>query len=373
MNGHIRRRVMPRTGTTRYYPVITIDGKRQQLGGFALKKDAEACLRRVQREIADGTYGKSKPGAIRFDDFYSQWIKSKARSLKPSTRASYEHTFRLHVLPCFAEKQLSEISPMAIQAWVNQLSEKDLAPASVARCYRYLRASLKQAEAWGIIDKSPCRSISLPRCNRDELSFLDPGEISLLLDSAQEPERTLFAVLAYSGLRLGEALGLSWKHVNFKENAINVERAWSFWGGFQEPKTATSRRAVPMLARLSRQLEVYYRDSGSPSPDALLFSFGGKKPLDAANVRKEFLRALEQAGLPHVTMHSLRHTFASVLLSSGASIKALQRSLGHASATMTLNTYSHLIQEDLGGALLRADQAFSAEAGQVVQLHASNS
>jgi integrase len=138
----------------------------------------------------------------------------------------------------------------------------------------------------------------------------------------------------------------------------------------QEPKTATSRRAVPMLPSLRGLLHDHFEAQGGPSPEALLFTRTGTQPLDPANVRKEFLEALKQAGVKHATLHSLRHTFASVMLSSGASIKALQRSLGHASATMTLNTYSHLIQEDLGASLLRADQVFSKRTGEVIQMRA---
>jgi integrase len=364
MSGHIRRRVLA-NGKVRYSPRITIDGREQQLGSFTLKKDAEACLRRVQREIAAGTYGRKD---ITFGEFYRQWFEAKSKSLKPSTWANYEHTFRLHILPYFTRRHLSKITPLIVQAWVNELSQTKLAPATIEKCYRSLRSCLKQAEAWDLIDRNPCRSIDRPRQNQEELSFLKPEEIGRVLDAAEEPERTLFAVLAFSGLRLGEALGLAWKHISFEDNAIIVERAWSYWGGFQEPKTPTSRRAVPMLPTLAGLLHEHYQRESTPAPDILLFSFGGEKPIDAANARKEFLKALNRASLKHVTLHSLRHSFASTLLASGASIKALQRSLGHASAVMTLNVYSHLIQEDLGNALLRADQLMTGAGGKVVRL-----
>lgn len=368
MNGHIRKRTLP-SGKVRYSARLTIDGTERQVGSFSYKKDAEVCLVRVQRELAAGTYGRENPT---LEDFYSRWIKGKGASLKASTRESYEQTFRAHILPFLGEKRLNEITPRDVQTWVGQLSETRLAPASIGRCYRCLRACLKQAEAWGDIDRCPCRSIDLPRVNRRELSFLTPNEIGRLLVELGEPERMLVTTLAYSGLRLGEALGLTWRHVSFRDNAILVERSWSRYGGFQEPKTETSRRAVPMMPSLASALEAHYRAAGSPAAEELVFSFNGAVPLDPGNTRRELYRALDCAGLKHISLHSLRHSFASIMLASGASVKALQRSLGHASATMTLNTYSHLIQEDLGSALLRADQAFSADNGQVVQLRASN-
>ena len=183
-----------------------------------------------------------------------------------------------------------------------------------------------------------------------------------------EPERDLVALLAWSGLRLGEGLALAWRHIDFESNAVIVERAWSYWGGFQEPKTSGSRRAVPMLPILRVHLQELYRSHGEPLPDTLLFSHDGEKPLDPSNVRRDFEAALKRAGLKHVTLHSLRHTYASASLSSGCSIKALQRSLGHASATMTLNTYSHLIQEDHGRSLMRTSALFEGGEGEVILL-----
>jgi integrase len=381
MSGYVRRRELP-SGKVRYSVVIRIDGKEQQIESYTYKKDADTCLRRTQSEIAAGTFRQEKQRDITFNAFYERWIKSKDKTLKPSTRASYEHTFRLHILPWFGDKMLGEITPLLVQDWVTSLSdkklsptckklspsEKTLSPASVTRCYRYLRSCLKQAEAWGLIVRCPCRSINLPRTSGKEIVCLNAPEVALVLENAREPERSLFALLALSGLRRGEALGLAWKHINFRDNAIIVERAWSYWGGFQDPKTASSKRAVPLLPSLATVLRDYSQRQGELAPDDLLFSYDGAKPFDPKNVSNQFERAVKAAGVKRVTLHSLRHTFASLALEAGWSIKALQRSLGHASATMTLNTYSHMIQEDPGSALLRMDAVVSGAGGKVVPL-----
>jgi len=375
MSGYVRRRELP-SGKTRYSAIVTVDGKAQQVCSCQLKKDAEAYLKRTQSEIAAGTFRQVKRQDITFKTFYDQWIESKTKSLKPSSSASYEHTFRLHILPVFGERLLCDITPLHIQEWVTSLSDKKLSPtsdkklspATVERCYRYLRSCLKQAEAWELITKCPCRSINLPRTDGKEVVCLNAPEVALVLENSREPERTLFALLALSGLRRGEALGLAWRHITFRDNAIIVERAWSYWGGFQDPKTASSKRAVPLLPSLAAILKEYHQAQGEPGPDDLLFSYNGTKPFDPKNVSKQFERAVEAAGVKKVTLHSLRHTFASLALESGWSIKALQRSLGHASATMTLNTYSHMIQEDPGAALLRMDQVISGAGGKLVTL-----
>jgi len=362
---HIEKKQL-QSGPRYYVRFLDPAGRRKNLGGYRLKKDAESALKRVESELAEGSYGREEDPLFR--DFYVRWMRSKGDSLKLSTRASYEQTFRTHILPYFGDKQIDTITPFAVQAWVTELTGKGMAAGTVGRCYRYLRACLKQAENWDLIKRSPCRSINLPRVNHEELSFLEPEEVNRLLDAADEPARDLFAVLAWSGLRLGEGLALAWKHLDFDNNAIVVERSWSTFGGFQEPKTEGSRRAVPMLAILREYFEELKRTRRQTDKDDLLFSRNGRKPLDPGNTRRDFESALKKASLQKVTIHSLRHTYASAALASGCSIKALQRALGHASATMTLNTYSHLIKEDFGQSLMRTSALFKGTGGKVVFL-----
>lgn len=368
---HIRKRTWTTAGgeTGFRYFVRYRDpaGRECERGGYRLKKDAEAAKKRIEAAIAGGTYGRED---LIFGAFYERWISSK-HNLKESTRVSYEHTFRLHILPTFEGKLLGDITPLDVQAWIDGLAASGMSPATVARCFRYFRACVKQAEAWGLIDRAPTTKINLPRRDNGEMDFLKPDEIMAMLDAAREPERSLFAVLAMSGLRLGEALALRWRDVDFEMMAIIVTRAWSYHGGFHEPKTEGSRRAVPLLDALGDLLRDYYHSNGHPELEDLLFSDDGEKPLDPANTRKRFLQALEAAGLRHVTMHSLRHSYASIMLSYGASIKALQRALGHASATMTLNTYAHLIQEDMDPVLAKASRAFSGKNTNVINLSVS--
>lgn len=355
-----------------HYPVVVIDGEREYWDSYKTRKNAEAHLRRLMTQVANGTYESPKKKATTFGEWTAIWLKGKKSSVKPSTWVSYEQTYRTHILPFFGDKPIRKISPRDVQSWVSSMDDKGLAPATIARCYRYLKASLKQAEAWGDIEKCPCCKIDLPRQEHKELEFLKPDEFKRLLDEFEEPERTFIAVLAYTGMRLGEAQGLAWRHINFTENTISIERAWNAYGGFQDPKTATSRRAIPMMPNVAERLRNHYEAAGGPPPDALVFTHGGRRPIDAGNTRKKLYDALEKLGLKHITLHSLRHSYSSLLLASGASIKALQRSLGHATATMTLNTYSHLVPEDLGNVLLRADNVVTRTEDNVVNLPLSD-
>jgi len=157
------------------------------------------------------------------------------------------------------------------------------------------------------------------------------------------------------------------RDVDFEMSALRVERSWSPSGGFHEPKSETSRRGVVLLPSLADLLRDFYHSHGHPALDDLLLSLDGKQPLDPGNTRRRFYTALKLAGLRHVTIHSLRHSYASVIIASGANIKALQRALGHSSATMTLDVYSRLLEESIEASALKADQMFIGAEGRVVE------
>ncbi len=357
-----------KSGKWRYYIVYrTPQGKRRWEAAGRLWKNADDLLKRREREIANGTYGWEEKEDPTFAEFYERFMEAKKQSLKPASVVSYEQIFKGHINPFFGKFKLSRITSLVIQKWVNEMNKKDLSPATVNLAYRYLRVLVKQAQAWGIIDSNPCTSIVLPRIPGKELAFLPPSDISDLLEKAPEPERTLFALLAYSGLRLGEALALQWRNIDFEHGALFVEKTYSYHGGIHDPKTKASRRAVPMFPDLATLLSDYRAALTDSTPDTLLFS-KGKGPLDPANLRKVFAKALKDAALPRVTIHSLRHTYASAMLAAGASVKALQRSLGHASATMTLNVYSHMIPENMESSLLKVQALFAGKKAGVLPL-----
>ena len=137
---HIEKKQL-QSGPRYYVRFLDPAGRRKNLGGYRLKKDAESALKRVESELAEGSYGREEDPLFR--DFYVRWMRSKGDSLKLSTRASYEQTFRTHILPYFGDKQIDTITPFAVQAWVTELTGKGMAAGSVGRCYRYLRACLK--------------------------------------------------------------------------------------------------------------------------------------------------------------------------------------------------------------------------------------
>ena len=327
----------------RYYPVAMFEGREVALGGFGSRDTAMRKLREAERQIEIGTFGRGEPT---LNEFYESWIEAKSRSLKPSTLRDYSDTFKRHILPTLGDVKLTRLTPTMVQSWIDGLSSKGLGAAATNKSYRYLRNCLNNAVQKDIIDRSPCRGIIVPQPSREvELVILTSDEVAAVLDVAREPERTLVAVLAFAGLRLGEGLGLKWKDIDFDMRCVRVERTWTQYGTWSTPKSQTSRRAVSLAPTLSRLLFDSYEASGRPGPDVVVFSRDGDRPLDFSHFRQTFNKTLQAAGIRHVRIHDLRHFYASNLLAQGASIKWLQQQLGHSSASMTLDVYGHFIPE----------------------------
>jgi len=356
--GFIRRRKIQ--SGVRFYAYITHNGREVPLGGFSSQDRAKEACRTAEEQISTGTFGAPEPEPVlTFGQFLELYMKAKEKSLKPSTVHDYEITFRLHVLPTFADTPIDTIKPLDVQAWLDSL---DLSRATCAKTYRYFRAAMRYAEDMELLNQQPCRKIILPRAEQKEINFLEPSEIAAVLEQLEEPDRTLISVLAYSGMRTGEAQALQWKNISFRNHTIAIEKSWNPYNGIDTPKSKASRRSVPLLPHLENILRDFYKRQGSPAPDAFLF-FDGKKAIE---VRWRFKSALEKANLPIVSVHSLRHGFASLLLSRGASVKVVQRCLGHGSAVLTLSVYSHLLKDDLGSAALAVNAAIAGDGSNVI-------
>ena len=348
-------------GSKRYYVRSKVRDVRRSHGSCRTLSEARTLRGNILKSIADGSYWETPKEPVSLHDFYLQWIKSKSKNVKPGTLTDYELTFRLHILPTLGDKSLSRITPGDVQTWVNSLSDKGLSPSSVNKAYRYFRNCVNNAVDTDIIDRSPCRGIMVPPAFQQvELDILSLDEVSRVLDASQEPDKTLFSVLAFSGLRLGEGLGLKWRDIDFENQCIRVERAYGRYG-WSTPKTKSSRRAVPISQTLAAILREYQAVCDGSTPEGVVFSHDGTAPLDPSNVRRDFNSALEDAGVRHVSLNSLRHFYASNMIASGCSIKFLQNSLGHSTATLTLNTYSHLIPESGGESVTRFDALISGK------------
>ena len=280
------------------------------------------------------------------------WLAAQTH-LKPSTRARYEGIVTKHISPRWGTTALAKVGHADVAAWVAGL---DLAPASVRYVHRVFALVLELAVRDGRIPRNPAAGVRLPKARKAEKRFLSRDEVFRLADCAGE-RRALVLTLAYCGLRWGELAALRVGRVDLMRRRLTVAESLIEVGGRLTWGTPKSHqiRSVPVSRFLADLLAVELAGKG---PEDLVFTTVTGRPLRNLNFRRDsFDRAAVEAGLAGLTPHELRHTAASLAVSSGANVKAVQRMLGHASAAMTLDVYSGLFDDDLDGLAERMDAA----------------
>jgi integrase len=259
------------------------------------------------------------------------------------------------LLPIVGHMRLTALTPQAVQAAYAALLHKGLSRRSVEQTHTVLHRALRQAVLWGLMLRNPTEAVTVPRPTQREMHTLTEDEVGRLFETTRGHRlHALWVLLATTGLRLGEARGLLWSDIDFANGRLVVNRALQRQTGtgyvFVEPKTARSRRTVYLAPGALRALSEHRRrqveDQLAAGPEwnntGLVFTTAVGQPADGTWATKWFHRALDQAGLPHVRIHDLRHTTATHLLRRGVHPKVVQELLGHSTISLTLDTYSHV-------------------------------
>lgn len=330
--------------------------------GFRTKREAELYLASVEVKKARGDYIDAAEARVTIGELGDQWMTSQTH-LKPSSVAVVESAWRLHVRPSWGAKSIGAIRHSDVQQWVAGLSMggnafgKPKSPALVHRCYGILAGILDVAVRDHRLASNPARGVSLPRKVSREHRYLTHQQLHRLASASGE-HGTLILLLGYTGLRWGEATALRTKDVDLDRRRLNIVENAVFVRGeviVGSPKTH-KRRSVPFPAFLRERLEAAVE--GKTYED-LVFPgrFGEHQTTPTIRQNSWFDKALLTAELPSMTIHDLRHTTASLAVSAGANVKAVQRMLGHASAAMTLDVYADLFNDDLDDVATRLDDA----------------
>ncbi len=321
---------------------------------FSRKVDAQAWLDGVTAAVQTGTYVDPAKGRITIGKLAPQWLAGKI-NLKPTTRSRYEDVLRTHVLPRWADVPLEKTEYSDIQTWLAELSELGLAGASVRKAHGVLSGILGFAVRDRRLPSNPALGLALPPLNQKRRRYLTAAQVEALA-AAAGPGRLVVYVLAYCGLRWSEVAALRVRHVDLLRRRLIIEEAFTeinggrgVWG---TPKSH-ERRTVPIPRFLAAELEAILHGKG---PDTLLFASPLGTVLRNRNARSLwFDKAATASGQKGLTPHELRHTSASLAVSAGANVKAVQRMLGHASAALTLDTYADLFDDDLNDVADRLD------------------
>ncbi len=353
------------------------DGKPDTRDVYAkTQKECLDKLHALKQKAATGMLADADKDRETVEAFLTRWVAATRTSVKPKTHTRYEELVGLHLVPGLGRHRLGKLRPDHVQAFYAAKLESDLAPRTVHHCHAVLHRALELAVRWGYVPRNVCDAVDAPRAPKIEMRPPTPDEVGALLDAAETHEdrlRGLWALAVYSGCRLGELTALQWKDVEWAAGRISIRRTLVRVSEgrptYGEPKTAKSRRslklpAVAMAAlRAHRDRQAWERQAfGDAYAELdLVFATVFGTPLHAFYVSRKFKRALARAGLSNsVRFHDLRHASATAMLAAGVHPKAASERLGHSTIAITMDLYSHALQELDDQAAERLGDVFGA-------------
>lgn len=335
-------------GSRRYYVKYrSADHRQHRKNGFRTKKAAQDYAARIVASVNDGDYIDPQLGKVSVGSLAATWLEGKKGAVKPKYWGDLESSWRVHVAPKWGKRQVGAIRYSEVQAWVSAMGAERSATI-VRRAYDVLNGVCKLAVKDGVMRKNPCEGVQLPRKTHKARTYLTVEQLLALADAAGG-HRAVILTLGFCGLRFGELRALRVEDVDVERSRLLVRHSVvRVNGAYVEglPKTH-ERREVGVPPSV---MNVLLGECVGKQHDDLLFpgnAHGKWLGEQSARGKGWYARAIAVAGVPALTMHDLRHTAASIAISSGANVKAVQRMLGHKTAAMTLDTYADLFDTDL--------------------------
>ena len=336
------------------------DRQSREKNGFVRKKDAEDFLANITVATNRGEFVDPKSARATILELGSAWIANQTH-LKPSSLRPVEIAWRLHVQPTWGARRVGEIQHSDVQGWISSFS-KGRSATTVLRAHGVLAAILDVAVRDRRISVNPARGVKVPKKAKGKHQYLSGPQVELF--AAQAPRnRALVYTLAYTGMRWGEATGLQVGSLDFDRRRALIERNAVKVG--QQVFVGTTKTHEKRSVPFPRFLEPLLREEcRGKAASELVFGDGVTHMRTPHSLSGWFVFALKRCqaidpSFPTITPHDLRHTAASLAISAGANVKAVQRMLGHASAAMTLDIYADLFEDDLDDVSDRLDKVRS--------------
>lgn len=327
--------------------------------GFKTKKEAVLAASKLEIELSEGKIEKHKD--IKYGDVYQEWLPAYENTVRESTLLSTTNIFKNHILNHFSDKKINTITVSEIQTIVNKWF--DIAPVNFKKWFYYTGKIFEYAIKMGYLDKNPCRLVTLPKNKKEfaekKLLFWDKKQLDVffkcLYDMDDDKKFVFFRLLAFSGMRRGECLALTWEDINFKENTIDVNKTISqginSYQVINPPKTKKSMRKIIMDQKtmdylykwkMEQRKQMLNYGFNTLNKKQMLFTTRNNTMLPLSSPSKWLKLVIAKYDLPSIKIHGFRHSHTSALFASGATIKEVQERLGHEDAQTTLNVYTHV-------------------------------
>lgn len=289
--------------------------------------------------------------------YLRRWCEATAaRHVRPATLHGYRVVIDRHLVPTIGAIALVDLTPLDIDGALRSIAD-GLSPKSVRNVHAVLRRALVMAERDGLVTRNVARLVAPPRVPARESAALTPAEAHRFLATVTGDRWDALYRVALLGLRQGELLGLAWSDIDLGTAELRVRFALARRDGRyvrDEPKTARSRRTVPLPVAAVAALRVH-RDrqlaeriaAGVPTEDGLVFLTERGRPVSGSWLSHDFSRRLARAGLPRAPFHSLRHTAASIMAATDVPPRTAMAILGHSRIATTMEVYAHTTTADM--------------------------
>lgn len=319
--------------------------------GVASKKfddldEALTWLERGKLMISLGNWVDPSHEILNFKEYASIWRATKG-SISGKTLGTYDSQLRLHLNPYFGEKPITAVTASEVRKWVGKLSEDKVGATTIRQSYRLMRQIMESAFLEERITRNPCNGIKLPKIVTTDKRGLTREELNALAEECGS-YGPIILFLGTTGLRVGEALALKVGDLDLIGSAVAVNRSWTKDETGRRVMGASTKtgasRIVPISPNVLAALRPFFE---SKSSEDWLFTGPSGKVMDYDWLRQRiFMPAANALGMSGITIHSLRHTCASLLIKLKAPITTVSYILGHASVKMTLDTYGHNYEDD---------------------------
>ena len=337
--GHIYKTKDGKWGIKFYYIDSNGEHKRKSKSGFDTKREMlswkEEFISKEKHSID-----------MTFESFYELYKQDNDRNLRETTIITKNHIIEAHILPYFKDKKLSDINALDIKNWQTITKEKNFSQSYLHTINTQLSAMFNYAVRYYNLFDNPCKKVPIMgKTKSGNLDVWNNEQMKCFLSQFEE-EPTLyyaFYTLYVTGIRLGEMLALTIKDIHFEEMYIDINKSLARIGKkdiISPPKTPAGIRKVHISKEVVEKLKTYLHMLYGRREDDRVFE------LSKSHLEKEMKKGAENAGLKPIRIHDIRHSHASFLIANGVDIATISRRLGHEKISTTLNTYSHMFDEN---------------------------
>jgi integrase len=305
--------------------------------------------------------GDRRPVArVGFGEYFEQWIESyagrTARGFSETTRPEYRRPIERYAEPRWGTWRLAEVEPGDVRDLFGEMRRAGATTSAIKKLRAALSAMFATAVEDGDLRTNPVQGVRIPPApeyvheEEREVRALTRAELSVFLAATPSEWRLFYEFLLHTGVRISEAIGLTWAHLELGERPRVLVREQVYEGTRKRLKSRSGRRDIPLSAEMAARLIARRRDSYR-GPESPVFASRTGTELRPSNVWRRTLKPTRDAvDLPWVTFHTFRHTCASLLFEAGRNVKQVSEWLGHADPGFTLRRYVHLMDEGVGDA-----------------------